>query len=358
MRIGIVSMWANRGQGVMARQIREILEAAGHTTFVLGRPVKAISPLPTAVDRRPEWQEPRVTFASAHQIPAREYLQWADDTGIEVLLADQNTQFAEIARLRERGIRTIGRFVWEQFGEKHVPGVHRAYDVVYSLTAAEQARYRDLFGLDTPRLRYGIHPSLFASAAPKRDDAIVFVFHGGLQGARKPIAKTVEAFKQVPDPGIRLVLKSQAVKEVSEPVEIDDDPRITHVIRDMPFDDYVRLVSSCHVCLTPTRWEGLGVWIYEALAFGQPIISTDIPPVNEVVRHGVNGLLARPVEVGVKKRGVPVWDPDVGHLAELIAELADPARLGEMTASLRADLPRLAWEHTREDYLALVEGRI
>jgi len=42
----------------------------------------------------------------------------------------------------------------------------------------------------------------------------------------------------------------------------------------------------------------------------------------------------------------------------LIAELADPARVEEMTRSLVADRPRLSWDHTRRDYLALSEGRI
>jgi len=189
-------------------------------------------------------------------------------------------------------------------------------------------------------------------------DPICFIFHGGLQGARKPITATIDAFKRVADPNIRLVVKSQAVKSVSEAVEIGDDPRIEHIVTDMPFDQYVDFYSSCHVCLTPTRWEGLGVWLYESLAFEMPVISTDIAPVNEVIHHGVNGLLARPIEVGQKKRGVPAFDPDVGHLSELIAELADPVRLSEVKASLVADRRRLSWEHTSSDYLDLVEGRL
>ena len=357
MRIGLVSMWANRGQGIMTRQIRAILDDSGHETFVLARPVRDISPLPHRFDGRPEWQEPGVTFGSSYTMAPEEYFEWARANRIEVLLADQNTQFEAIAAVRRSGVRTIGRFVWEQFGEKHVAGALEAYDVVYSLTRAEQERYRT-FGIETPYLRYGIHPSLMECTAPKRTGAIYFIFHGGLQGARKPIAKTLEAFKRVDDPDIRLVIKSQAVKAVSEQVVVGDDPRIEHVVADMPFDEYVELYSSCHVCLTPTRWEGLGVWLYESLGFGMPVISTDIAPVNEVIHHGVNGLLARPIVIGQKKRGVPSCDPDVEDLSRLIAELADPARVEEMTRSLVADRPRLSWDHTRRDYLALSEGRI
>jgi len=357
MRIGLVSMWANRGQGIIARQVREILDDAGHETFVLARPVQSISPLPNRIDLRPEWQEPGVTVASGNEIPVLEYLDWAAGTGIEVMLTDQNTQFGEIAAVRASGVRTIGRFVWERFGEKHLGGALDAYDTIYSVTRAEQERYRTLFGIDTPFVRYGIHPSLMERSAPKRTGPTTFIFHGGLQGARKPIGATVEAFKRVDRSDIRLIIKSQAVKSVSEEVSVLDDDRIEHVVADMPFDEYVDFYSSCHVCLTPTRWEGLGVWLYESLAYGMPVISTDIAPVNEVIHHGVNGLLARAVEIGQKKRGVPSYDPDVGHLSELIAELADPGRLAQLGVSLAEDRPRLSWDHTRQDYLDLVEGR-
>ena len=358
MRIGLVAMWANRGQGIIARQVREILDQAGHETFVLARPVQSISPLPHRIDLRPEWQEPGVTVASANRIPLEEYLDWADATGIEVLLADQNAQYDEIGRLRAGGIRTVGRFVWERFGEKDVDGALEAYETVYSMTRAEQARYRTLFGIETPLVRYGIHPSLIDRAAPKRSGPLTFIFHGGLQGARKPIEATIEAFRRVERDDIRLIVKSQAVKAASEDVAAaaGGDPRIEHVVEDLAGEEYLEFTSSCHVCLTPTRWEGLGVWIYEALGFGQPVISTAIPPVDEVVHHGVNGLLARATEIGQKKRGVPSYDPDVGHLASLIAELADRDRLDEMVATLRDDRSRLSWEHTRGDYLELVEG--
>ena len=50
------------------------------------------------------------------------------------MLCDQNYQFAELASLRRRGVRTIGRFVWEHFTADHVDAAREAFDVVYSLT--------------------------------------------------------------------------------------------------------------------------------------------------------------------------------------------------------------------------------
>ena len=61
------------------------------------------------------------------------------------------------------------------------------------------------------------------------------------------------------------------------------DPRIELVIDDMPTDEHLRLFASCDVCLGPSRWEGLGLFLYEAIAFGMPQITNDSPPMNEVV---------------------------------------------------------------------------
>jgi len=359
MRVGLVSLWANRGQGIITRQIREIIEAGGHEVFVLARPTGDKAAMPAFVDQRDEWRNPNITYGSRYQMAPQEYVDWVRTNDLDVMMTDQNAQFKGIRAVRDLGVRTVGRFVWERYGEKMVEPTKAAFDTLYSVTRAEQERYAR-FGIDTPYVRYGIHPSIIANTSPKPTDGpMSFIFHGGAHGLRKPYQATLAAFKAVENPDIRLVIKSQrAVTDRTESFDVEDDPRIQQVEEDMSFEEYTAFFSSHHVCLTPTRWEGLGVWLFESIGFGQPVISTDIPPVNEIIHHGVNGLLARGVEIGMKKPDLPMYDPDIGHLTELIAEMAEPGRLQDMTASLLADRDRLSWEHTEHDYLALVEDRI
>lgn len=352
-RVGIVSVWCNRGQAVVSRYIRQIFEEAGHETFVLARPTNEASVIAGHIDDDAVWQVPRLTHGSSFEMPAKEYLAWARETGIDVVFCDMNMQFKEIEALRDAGVRTIGRFVWERVRAEHAPRMRRAYDVVYSLTRAEQGRYREEFGIDSPFVRLGVFPDLIGTGAPKRDGAIWFIFHGGLQGPRKPLAATIAAFSAVKAPGIRLIIKSQAVRDDSEPVDIGHDPRILHVVDDMAFDEYHRFYSSCHVSLAPARWEGLGVHLYESLAYGMPVISNDIPPINEVIADGRSGLLVRSRQIGVRPGGVPIFDPDPSHLRDCIEALADPARLESMAATTLEEAARFDFANTRADYLAL-----
>ncbi|GAB4201328.1 MAG: glycosyltransferase family 4 protein [Roseiflexaceae bacterium] len=53
----------------------------------------------------------------------------------------------------------------------------------------------------------------------------------------------------------------------------------------------IRLLRAAAVVVAPSRYEGFGIPIIEAMAAGRAIITTDVPAGNEIVRHGENGLL-------------------------------------------------------------------
>ena len=138
MRIGVSSYWFNRGQAVVGRHLRSALDQLGHETFVLARPSKDTAAKPGLIARGDVWDQPGVTEASHYLIPGKEMERWARQHELDVVFFDQNYQFDEIARLRELGVRAIGRFVWEQFAPDHAEGARRAFDTVYSLLECEQ----------------------------------------------------------------------------------------------------------------------------------------------------------------------------------------------------------------------------
>lgn len=356
LRVGIISVWCNRGQAVVSRYIRRIFVEAGHDVFVFARPTNESGPIKGHVDVvDPIWAVPGLTRGSAFEVPRDEYVDWAKSNRLDVVFCDMNLQWKEIEAIRELGVKTIGRFVWERTLPQHAKAMKRAYDVVYSLTRCEQARYRDEFAIDSPYVRLGVFPDLPGTRAPKRTDATWFIFHGGLEGPRKPIAATIEAFRRVKAPHLRLLVKSQAVRGDGDGVDLQSDSRIVYHCEDMPHDAYHRFFSSCHVCLCPARWEGLGVHLFEAIGYGMPVLSSDIPPINEVVVHGRSGLLARSHETGRRPGGIPIFDPDVDHLAACIEELADPDRLARLEETTLEEARRLDFALTRADYLALAE---
>jgi 1,2-diacylglycerol 3-alpha-glucosyltransferase len=362
LRIGVSSYWFNRGQAVVGRYLRSALDELGHETFVLARPSKDTAAKPGLIERGDVWDQPGVTGASHYLVPAEEMERWAREHELEVVFFDQNYQFDEIARLRELGVRTIGRFVWEQFAPEHVEGARRAFDVVYSLLACERERYATL-GIASPRVRWGCHPELLEAAARfarngSADGTVRFYFPGGYMTKRKPLRPTLDAFRAAKGKNLRLVLKAQVERRQNLVLRAArKDKRIEPIFEDLPTAEHHRLLAGVDAFLAPSRWEGLGLHLYEAAAFGLPVITNDNPPMNEVVIDGENGVLVPGVEADEPApSGIPAYDPDVEALAAAIERVADPSAREELVAGTARARERLAWDNTLADLRALLEG--
>ena len=350
MRVGLVSKWFASGQAVVTRQIRSALDGLGHETFVLAKPGKG----PRASQERvadPVWDQPGVTQGSNADIPRDEYRAWASDNSLDVVLCDQNDQFDEIAALRADGVRTIGRFVWESFAPADAEPAGAAYDTIYSLTRAEQARYRTL-GIDSPLLTWGCHPELIEVAeSVERDPELVrFVVPGSFMGKRKPFPEIVEAFTRARGDHLRLLIRGQVDRKAGKLEKAaGGDPRVVIELEDRPTNEHLRQFASCHVCLSPSRWEGLGLPLYEAVAFGIPSITNDSPPMNEVVLDGVNGICVDSVPWGEAGSGIPAFDPDFEQLTAAIQRLGDAVERERLAAgAVRLRENERSWEHTVE----------
>jgi 1,2-diacylglycerol 3-alpha-glucosyltransferase len=356
MRIGIVSYWFNRGQAVVSRQLRAALDGLGHETFVLARPTTETNIRSAFVDRGDVWAQPGVTEASAYEIPTHEYLDWAKANEIEVAFFDQNYGFEGITELRRSGVRTIGRFVWEQFSATDAEPAKEALDLIYSLTACEQARYAG-FGIESPRVQWGIHPELLEYADTPADDRLVTYFYpGGFLSKRKPIDEVLKGFQKAHGDDLRLVVKAQ-VERKRRRLEraAERDSRIEFILEDQPTAEHLRRFASADVCLAPSRWEGLGLHLYEAMAFGMPVITNDFPPMNEVITDGVNGLLVPSSPNGEASSGIPAVDVSPRDLRRAIERLADPDERARLTEGARRRRDELAWDRTVEGYARLLE---
>jgi len=108
--------------------------------------------------------------------------------------------------------------------------------------------------------------------------ARTFVHNAGLVDPddRKGTRDTVEAFSRTSRKDIRLIVRLQ--KEVALPAM---DERIEVQIGNVP--SHADLYRNVDVAIQPSKMEGIGFMILEAICSGLPVITTDYPPMNEYV---------------------------------------------------------------------------
>ncbi len=362
MRVGLVSKWIASGQAVVTRQLRDALAELGHESFVLARPgsgpraQRAAAAAAGGID--PVWDQAGITEASDHHVPSSEYEEWVAANSIETVLCDENYQFDEINHLREEGVRTIGRFVWEYFGDEYVQAAKTAFETIYSLTLCEQARYAEM-GIGSPYVQWGIHPELLGQTPAQAgtagretrglDGVVSFYFPGGILGRRKPIRKVVKAFNRAAGDHLRLVISAQVPRNDELLREAAaDDPRIELALEDEAEAVHRARFAACDVLLAPSRWEGLGLPLFEATAFGMPIITNDKPPMSEMVLDGRSGILVPSIRNGEARSGIPAWDPDPGPLTAAIEQLGSRAELERMREGVAELRHQRRWELTVE----------
>ena len=356
MRIGLVTKWFSSGQATVARYFRDAFAELGHETFVLARPGSGPRAGGSDVDD-PVWEAPGVTHASQQEVPTEEYARWASGNGLDFAFFDNAYEFDEIRDgLRANGVTTVGRFVWEHFSDEDVAPAQDAFDVIYSMTSAEHERYAAM-GIEAVRVHFGIHPELLA-LEPRRDpDRITLVWPGSFMGRRKPIDEAIEALGRVGDPRLRLLLRGQVKRKEGKLAKAAErDPRIEILLEDLPTAEHLQSFANADVCLTPSRWEGLGLPLYEATAVGMPILTNDDPPMNEVVADGLNGLLFASHPDGTTRSGIDAKSPDVDDMARAIEAITDDELRAKLSAGALEVRDRLAWSRTVEDLAALLEA--
>lgn len=90
----------------------------------------------------------------------------------------------------------------------------------------------------------------------------------------------------------------------------------------LPRSRLSELMDQSDLMVLPSRWEGLPVSIIESMAFGKPVVASDVGGNPELVVHGVTGLI------------VPSGDVDA-LAAALLDLVGDPARRGAMGVAAR-----------------------
>jgi glycosyltransferase involved in cell wall biosynthesis len=214
----------------------------------------------------------------------------------------------------------------KRFGKKTIIHMHGAgfnvfYEKMPSLTQA-MIRYvlrssdvlialsyqwkRDLYRISKhPDIRVMYNPTVMRepvfqdiepSPKPEFGRNIRFLFMGRL-GQRKGVYDIVESARQLRSGNIQISLygdgEAQAIQAKVSQIGLSDKILVGGWIDGYQKDEVFR---QADVLLLPSYHEGLPISVLEAMAYGLPVVATDVGGISEAVQDGVNGYLIQPGE--------------------------------------------------------------
>jgi glycosyltransferase involved in cell wall biosynthesis len=144
-----------------------------------------------------------------------------------------------------------------------------------------------------------------------------------------------------PDLAILVVgegIEARALRERADALRLGAHVRFLGFRRDVP-----DLLAAADVLAHPSRVEGFGYAIAEAMAAGLPVVATDASSIPEVVVHGETGILFPPDDVVALRAGLSAYLDDPGRRGEdgrrgrerAEREFSAERRLAELEAILR-----------------------
>lgn len=286
MNIGIITTWFERGAAYVSRIYAESLSKHGHTVFVYARGGEN-----HFSKKAPEWNEENVTRDNKYtnfRIDVRKFYRWVKRYKLDCLFFNEQQDFSIVAKAKKKFPKIkIGAYI-DYYTERTIPWF-RIYDFVICNTLrhaqAMQGHPQSYY------IQWGTNVDLYNNRnAHELGDKVVF-FHSAGMSTRKGTDQLIRAFiKGELFKRSKLIIHTQIpLKNFTDESKESLEKYGIEIIEKTVSPPGLYYLGDVYVY--PTKLDGLGLTMYEALACGLPVVTTDFPPMNETVTKDVGRLV-------------------------------------------------------------------
>jgi glycosyltransferase involved in cell wall biosynthesis len=167
------------------------------------------------------------------------------------------------------------------------------------------------------------------------EEKITLLYVGRL-GARKGIDLVIRALDDVDDTEFEFLIggtgrHKEALRSLTQELDLDDS--VTY-LGYVPDEELPKLYSSADIFILPSRYEGFGLVLLEAIACGTPALGADAGGIPTAIRDGKDGY---------------VLSRNEGSFTEAIEELIqDEDKRQEMKEKAIQDIDAKSWDRTTQ----------
>lgn len=286
--IGFVTIWFERGQAYVTKMLRDVLSRQ-HNTFVFARTGSVYGE--PKLETSNFWNVANLTSYDQYQIPPNVLISWIKENHLDVVIFNEEYDWELVKSAKSTGIKVMTYL--DYYKEDWKPFMS-LYDKVLCSTQRTYHLVKDL--CNAHYIGWAVDLDLFRPSE-NGSGKYTFFHNAGWLGInyRKMTPAVILAFDAVSRhlPDVTLLVHSQVDfdKLPSTTIRIiKANPRITYHVETVPAPG---LYHKGRILVFPSKLEGLGLPLPEGLACGLPAIVTNAPPMNEFIKNGYNGFLAR-----------------------------------------------------------------
>ena len=136
-----------------------------------------------------------------------------------------------------------------------------------------------------------VHPEKYTDDGDEK-----YLLYGGRLSSEKNIGHLIRAFSSLGS-SIRGEYTLAIVGEGPEKASLKslaDNHGVADSVNFYPWlekSEFVEVISRATCAVLPSEYEGMPVFVLEAMACGKPVIGSDIPGIRQLISHGETGLL-------------------------------------------------------------------
>lgn len=352
MNIGLVTTWFPSGAGYVSIAYKKALED-NNNIFIYARGGQNMK-------GNDVWDEENVYWAKQHYkitgIWLGEFKEWIVKNKIDVIIFNEQRYWKPIIVAKQMGVK-VGAYV-DYYTQLTVP-LFSIYDFLFCNTQ----RHYSVFSWHPNALYipWGTDLNKFKPKYTKNEN-LTFLVSLGVENEtdRRGGRIAIKSFLKVKG-NAKLIVCCQTPKDLCTKAFHDDissDSRIEvryGTFSKLPFDE-------ADVFLYPSRLEGIGLALPEAVSSGLACITTNSPPMSEFVQDNYNGFLVN-VEKYLGTHHGYYWAESicsVEHLAALIQVYIDNPNLVSTHKINSRDfaIKHLNWEVNSEPLQKFLETQI
>lgn len=284
MRIGIVTTWFERGAAYVSRQFMDVLSKTDEVfIYARGGEKYAVG--------NPKWDLPNVHWGKkclgkrgvlgGTYIDRKDFENWIRKNGIEAVLFNEQHWFQPMLWCKELYVKSLAYV--DYYNETTIP-LFDVYDGLICNTKRHAFAFRN--HPHANYIKWGTDTELYKPSEQK-NDRLTFFHSAGMAPIRKGTDVLLRSFYEAKNRNNALLLLHTQVNLASF------FPEMKSMIEEMKAEGSLEIVEKTitapglyyrgDVYVYPSRLDGIGLTLMEAISSGLAVVTSDNAPMNEFV---------------------------------------------------------------------------